>query len=392
MTFKDYNIELTLDGKILGINPSTYSFSISDSIYNVLPELKLGFKDFGGYMNEFLTFIEGSIAGITLGYNKNQLTSNYMITGNSIQSFEGGDIFNPVTTINGIHEWYNYQEIISKAYNDRISNIIRTLANKYPLFKKKIINDTGNAGKWYQPLINDLQFIETILLPNSFSYNSKNTPFYCFVDTNNEFNFRNWNAMYQNIPDITLKFQTSNINKLSKETIMTFSYVSDTAASREALSRKVFYFNSLTGEIVEKNDKIQDYPNTGKKIPIKYKNQDYDFSYAMFGYVDNTDTFEKERQLGRQIYSMRNSIPMQKIFVTTRLNPDLRAGKVVNFKVEMKDTQDQIFESNYFSGKYLIESSNHSWNPVSQECNTQLQLSKRDVTVPFNYTNKTKLY
>ena len=72
---------------------------------------------------------------------------------------------------------------------------IKESAKKYN-FDKIDIENTLNSGYWYQPYINDSEFIMNYLLPFAFSNSSQNTPFYCWIDSNNEFHFKSFQSMF----------------------------------------------------------------------------------------------------------------------------------------------------------------------------------------------------
>jgi hypothetical protein len=94
-------------------------------------------------------------------------------------------------------------------------------------------------------------------------------------------------------------------------------------------------------------------------------------------------------QMGRKLFSFRDSLLVQKCLVTVPLNVKLTAGKTVNLSISA-ETEDKSSIS--YSGKYLIERSDHTWNKNTQTGYTQVIVGRKNNELPNNYLLKEKFY
>ena len=67
-----------------------------------------------------------------------------------------------------IHDYFMKQYKKSDAYQSNISDIVSEIASKYQ-FDSIDVEQTLNSGYWYQPFVNDSEFIINYLLPFAFS-------------------------------------------------------------------------------------------------------------------------------------------------------------------------------------------------------------------------------
>ena len=54
--YKTYDIELVINKQLFDIDPQNYSFTLIDSIHNILPSATLTIKDESGFFHEYGTF------------------------------------------------------------------------------------------------------------------------------------------------------------------------------------------------------------------------------------------------------------------------------------------------------------------------------------------------
>ena len=172
----------------------------------------MGVSDYEGLMNEYLAWVDGTSVEVTFGLDESSCKKcKFVVCKNAVpqqrtsSNGTGGDF-----EIELIHDYYYSQVKTSKAYKSNISDIISSLAKKYK-FNKINIDKTTNSGIWYQPYVNDSEFIMDYLLPFAFSSSSQNTPFYCWINSNNEFNFKSFQSMFNSTPIKELTYTTKGI-------------------------------------------------------------------------------------------------------------------------------------------------------------------------------------
>lgn len=403
--YDSYTFDLAINGKVQEIDPINYSFSIRDSIHKLYPSLTFQLNDVTGLFQEVLGNTEGIPIKIKYGIEtKNVLSCPFVLINDQLPNTHTNDSIGGRITVNGIHEYYTKQEVIGEAYNNLISKIIRIFAGEYN-FSSVVVNDTGCQNIWYRPLMNQRDFIKEILLPNSFSYNSQETPFFCFIDSNNEFHFRNYNSMVKEnpiksitqlnfapSPDIDENY-TQGKNRLEDGTgdrfIFDFKrWKPGSTVTKKLWNRKLFQRDLSDGSYSESEDHIYNYPKNEYRNLLIFDESSITSSYDLL--YKETETGLIEAQKGRKINSMKDSFFLERFILTVPLDVTLRAGRLIEINLPIKE-QENTVNSLAYSGQYLIESSDHVWNNRSMFGYTQLIISRKFVTVPNTSLIKSKL-
>ena len=66
-------ISLKVDGVDTQLTPSSYAFTLFDSIYNFYSKAKLVISDFMGNLNEYLAFVDGTEIEISFGLTEDNM-------------------------------------------------------------------------------------------------------------------------------------------------------------------------------------------------------------------------------------------------------------------------------------------------------------------------------
>lgn len=378
--YKD-NLEITLkiDNRELDFNPKSFSFSIRDSIYKLYNEANLKILDSSGIMQEIGMFTEGLEVEIDYGFKDDTLLkSKFVIVDDDLEAPTSQTYIGGTVNLSLLNSYYNYQNILSKAYpNKSISDVIRILVNKYNKFSKTNIDETGNILNWYQPLMTDVEFIDKILLPNAYSKLYRDYPFFCYIDSNNEFNFKNYKSLLSQ-PPIKLKFIRDSIKKPEKNTITYYRRFSvGNINLRDFKNRKTYYQNITDGSYVDKEDSFIDYPsNNNKKTQIIKTNNIinyYDLGKKLVsknrGYEDNIE--------GRKVFSMREATGIEKFLIVIPLNVEIVSGKLVELEIPMISNKGNEDLSQRYCDNYLVERVDHTWDCGREISYTQLVISRR---------------
>ena len=388
--FQRCYISLKVNGNESNISPMSFSITEFDSIYQFYPKVKMCVSDYEGLMNEYLAWVNGTSVEITFGQDaENSRKCKFIVTKNSVpqqrtsSSGIGGDF-----EIDLIHDYYYTQHKISKVYQSNISDIIESIVQNYK-FDKKNIESTLNSGIWYQPYINNSEFIIDYLLPFAFSNSSQNTPFYCWINSNNEFNFKSFQAMYNSTPIKELTYGTKDFDIIANDKIL-----SSVNFSQLELSKIRPYFNAnyysydKDGNFSEINDSLLDYARIQGNYPIIGNSSETTNLIPLYDddiKLDDT----KNNNKGYKINLHKEIILPDKIIINTILDKSLVCGNTINISLPMpSDNENEKSLRN--SGLYLIESSYHIWN--AQSSRTILVCSKQNLKLSTNYRNKGLLF
>lgn len=381
-----YEISIFLEDQELDAIPSNLSFTQRDSIYQLYPVASLKFNDIQGHFSEYLSFINGTKVKIVYGTIDEYFPCEYTIVRNSIPDQQSMHSFGGISEISLLHYFSFNQTKKSFAYKDEISNIIKKLTSS---FSNRTIDVTENKGTWYQSLITDADFMENQLLPFSYSSSASKTPFFLFINSNNEFNFQSYNSLFSKTAVEELKFTKKGTPEaLGRDSIHTiFPYQPNVNNIRHTLHS---YFSTFdkSGANVISDDSIKDFIHNGKQIPI-IANLDNFTDYQCLYSNDVDDKDIKNNNLGLKMFQKRDCFTIDKVVVVTTLNKKLCAGKKVKISVPTFSDKEIEELSSRYSGEYIIESSYHTWN--STQGNTILIISRQGTKLPNTYRNASKI-
>jgi hypothetical protein len=371
-----YELELLIEGKEFEIMPSMYSFTMSDSIYQLYPRMNMSLSDDTSLLQEYLATVEGIKYEVTFGLEDTFIKCPYVIKGdelseNSITGLIGGEVI-----ISFIHEYFSKQNAISKFFDNTISKIIEKKANAYN-FNSKNIDSTSSGFRWYQPLVTDAKFMINNLLPFAYSADCGNTPYFLFIDVNNDFYFKSFKSMFDTNPVTDLYITSKNINGSNIQSIQRYGrYRPGSDVTNTLRHRVVCQIDDLDGSFVTEDDYLTDYPASTKQVPIKYT-KDHVTSYMWIDKKED-DSAIRDNNKGFKINDMRNALLLDKVVLELPFNPSLRAGKTVNLILPY-DTDGEE-SSLMFTGKYLIDRSWHTWDRKTGS--TILSIGRKNANVP----------
>lgn len=389
MTFNDfYEIEVLVNKDILSIEPSGYSFQIEDSIHKTYPTTKFWLNDITGIMQEYLMTVEGLKYQISYGTTDTNkiVKASYVVTKDSLMETLTEGMLNGTVKIELLHEYYDQQEILSKAYTDRISLVVRELSNKYN-FSSRAISGTGNQDTWYQMLCTDEEFMRHVLLPNAFANDSFSTPFFLFIGVDNSFHWVHYKEMIDQSPVAELVYvPRSEAASISKNTIRSIQRVH---VPTKLKRRGVFQVDYTDGSLIEDEDNVRNYPSNTGMLPI-IENEELQKGYLYQGYTER-EQGRSESDKGYQFHTMRDSLFVDRFVVALPLNVEIRAGKVVTLDIRSYETDDGEQSSLLNRGKFLVESAKHSWDGTNQTGYTTALISRKQINVPNSYIIRNQL-
>ena len=388
--FQRCYISLKINGNESNISPMSYSITEFDSIYQLYPKVKMGVSDYEGLMNEYLAWVDGTSVEITFGADEESCKKcKFVVAKNSVpqqrtsSNGTGGDF-----EIDLIHDYFYSQVKTSKAYQSNISDIVSSLAKKYK-FDKVDVESTLNSGYWYQPYINDSEFIMDYLLPFAFSNSSQNTPFYCWIDSNNIFHFKSFQSMFNGTPIKELTYGTIGTDIIANDKVLSSVNFSQLELSKiRPFFNTNYYSYDKDGNLSETKDKLTDYMKTQGKYPIIGNSSEITNVIPLYDddiKLDDT----KNNNKGYRINLHKDVVLPDKIIINTILDKSLVCGNLINISLPMP-SDNETEKSLRNSGTYLIESSYHIWN--AQSARTTLICSKQNLKLSTNYRNNNLLF
>lgn len=389
--FQRATISLKVNGNDSGLSPMSFSVIEFDSIYQFYPKVKFIVSDYEGIANEYLAFVDGTEVEITFGESDDSVKKcKFVVAKNAVPQQKtssngiGGDF-----EIELIHDYFMKQYKKSNAYQSNISDIISDIVSKYQ-FDSVDIEDTLNLGYWYQPFVNDSEFIINYLLPFAFSNSAQNTPFYAFIDSNNVFHFKSFNSMFNSTPLKEITYGTYGIDIVANGNIFYSVNFSQLELSKIKPYFNCRYYNyDEDGNISLENDSLLKYTKSQGKYPIIGSSTNPTEIISLYDNdIKQDDT--KNNNKGFAINLHKDVVLPDKITINTHLDKTLVCGNTirVNMPNVTSNSSDTLSLRN--TGIYLIESSYHIWD--SKNARTMLVCSKQNVNLTEQYRNNKILF
>ena len=389
--FQRATISLKVNGNDSGLSPMSFSVIEFDSIYQFYPKVKFIVSDYEGIANEYLAFVDGTEVEITFGESDDSVKKcKFVVAKNAVPQQKtssngiGGDF-----EIELIHDYFMKQYKKSNAYQSNISDIISDIVSKYQ-FDSVDIEDTLNSGYWYQPFVNDSEFIINYLLPFAFSNSAQNTPFYAFIDSNNVFHFKSFNSMFNSTPLKEITYGTYGIDIVANGNIFYSVNFSQLELSKIKPYFNCRYYNyDEDGNISLENDSLLKYTKSQGKYPIIGSSTNPTEIISLYDNdIKQDDT--KNNNKGFAINLHKDVVLPDKITINTHLDKTLVCGNTitVNMPNVTSNSSDTLSLRN--TSTYLIESSYHIWD--SKNARTMLVCSKQNVNLTEQYRNNKILF
>ena len=389
--FQRATISLKVNGNDSGLSPMSFSVIEFDSIYQFYPKVKFIVSDYEGVANEYLAFVDGTELEITFGESDDTVKKcKFVVAKDAVPQQKtssngiGGDF-----EIELIHDYFMKQYKKSNAYQSNISDIISDIVSKYQ-FDSVDIEDTLNSGYWYQPFVNDSEFIINYLLPFAFSNSAQNTPFYAFIDSNNVFHFKSFNSMFNSTPLKEITYGTYGIDIVANGNIFYSVNFSQLELSKIKPYFNCRYYNyDEDGNISLENDSLLKYTKSQGKYPIIGSSTNPTEIISLYDNdIKQDDT--KNNNKGFAINLHKDVVLPDKITINTHLDKTLVCGNTitVNMPNVTSNSSDALSLRN--TSTYLIESSYHIWD--SKNARTMLVCSKQNVNLTEQYRNNKILF
>ncbi len=371
-----YSLSVEINGSKTFIGPSDFNISLKDSIHSIYPKVFLEINDTSGIFLESKIMMSGIPFKFVIGYNQKEIKMPFVVNSYEVSSTEGLQRMNGTINIELIHQLISKIPIESKAYSNTPSEIINSIVNSYkPIIKKTSIENCESVqdNAYYNPSMPFEEFVDKILLPNSKSKQNSNDPYFCFIDASNKFNYRTYSDIVSNKTGITLFLSSENNNRKENNKILSFQPFSIKLEKEISnLFFKRIYIDEENAETIKETEvSILDSYKSNYPFYDVEKRKSYEFFK-----IENDIGFKKDsaRWNTKKILSL---FP-EKALVTTLLNTELISGTTINLDI----TYEAGHSSDTFSGEYVIEDSQHSWNKESKLGYTNLILGKVKSKLP----------
>ena len=389
--YESIKIGMIMDNQALDISNNFFSFTYTESIHNLIPTVNLIFQDYSGLLNETIFFCEGKEFTLTiqdLRYDDNEVDKKIhcvVAEGDAVFSNNNNSYLSTDNKVKAVHTFYNNDGIKSVGYKDNSSDIVKKLVNEYKHKFSKVNIQTSNDKKiYYQPLKSDIEFIDDILKKEA--YNVNETPYFCYIDSFDEFNYVTYSNMM-------LQDKVGSLNDLPEDPliagrglILNYSILNTGSFKLKKHRNKDIYLYSNTGEMLTKEIKLLDLSGSTIAPIVDNKTK----TAYIYNNNESYDSTEENSIKGRYIQQSKDSFFIERIQVLTPYDYKLRVGRKVDVKFHISNVEE-IIDSTYYNGEYLIELNTIVWDGDNQILNNNLILSRCKFTIDTTINIKPKL-
>lgn len=382
MKFQDYyDIDIKFLSQSLELPAQAMNFSIHDSIHNFYSNATINIQDNTGLFRESLMNINGAEFELFFGDPEKMIKSKYIVNSSHSNEPKTYGILNGDLNLFCEHSFIYEQKEINRAYKNQIHKVVDVISKDF-LFKKTNIKSTDSILTLYRISMNQKDFIEKVILPNSFSGNCNNTPFYCFIDVDNCFNFTSWNEMYASSPVAKLYYSTTKSSDFDKNKILSIKpFSKDFSTISKNINKTLYYRDYNSGEFFKENSNISNFPKNEKANFLPVINSNIE-SMETKSYYYN-DYARKETTKAKLINDNRNTMGLEYFEIAIPFSSNVCSGKTLDVEIQTINET-----SKYNSGKFLIEDCIHTWNGKDKRGITTCIISRKQVSIPNNYKIK----
>lgn len=393
-SFDYYEIGIRLHRSDMLSDPKRVSFSMSDSIYSLYNTCRMKIDDPSGLFLERLAYAKGTFISIKYGIQSRIVnTSNYVISNSYMESStDSPGILSGPVTIELKNRWYYYQEIRSRGFRQKISDTIAEIVVPLDYIEGTDIQSTEGTDIFYQPLINDAEFIDKILTPNAYSPSANRTPFYAFITNDGVFRFKSAHKMYNDgIADELTYSPQPSFQRSNPEIILDVKYIKEKRdVERKLRNRYIYHIDADNGKLIQTEDRITDYlDREGRLLPF-IADMDLKTGYVDLGKEEVTIN-KRNTELAQLYNTQRESMFLERLLLITPLNPRLKSGQKIQVNIGAEEKEDRGENSKTFSGQYVIENCEHIWNGDESRGYTKSLVGRKYIKTGATYPVRNRL-
>ena len=363
---QEYTLKMNTNGKTVYLGPKDMDISITDSIYRFSPVITLQIPDFYGLYTEGRFCLPGEKFIFTLGTKKKNIEYPFIFseyeTTSSLSSYSlSGNLKGRL-----IHEAKFCKKKISiytkKSPSDVYKEIIKNAGIKSVLTSKSTTLDLV-----VDPFYDNEEFTD-LLLKVAHKNATSIDPYFAFIDTENKGNFRSLSDMWNqtaNINCVCGKISDVDEDIIPVSTFLPFSQ--DLTKIYPFLKENFSYFEDT--KFTQNSDRS--FTTEYSSVPVI----DLDG-----GSISTSESIYTPTNLGIETaklnYSHRKGYLIDKAIISIPMDFAVHAGCVINLTVYMNIGTETPAKANSYSGKYLIESSNHRWSKQDMRGYTDLVIGR----------------
>lgn len=381
-----YSFNLTIGSDQIPINLRTFEISLSDSIYSLCPEVTFTMHDISGLMLESRLNILGQNILLTLNDGLIETSLPLTCTLYEMPSCDSAKGLSGTLAMKFKHTAkFSLKEAkgyANKSPADVFKELFSNMDQQFNSFNKdavkKVLVSVQSTSKCttypliLNPTYDNEEFTDNILLKLATNGNPSGTPFFGYIDVLNNAHFESLEDIYNKAPYKTLVFGQSLGDRVDSALIFTLqSFSQDYNKVLDLVDGDITFFN----ENYEIESQDTSLSNTFNSIALMKSSS----RRSLLSPNDYSNAIDINKELGNINNERRKGLLIDKLVVSTIMDLSLCAGKTVEVETYLNTGSDE--KANSYSGKFIIEASEHHWDPTSLLGYTHLVLGRISMTV-----------
>lgn len=411
-------------------SPDGISVVFEDSIYRYYNRVCIDIKDPEALKKEAFLHANGVILDVSLiretenndlrfgCYGKFVIdASAYMVKKEDTNSANRGIIHLDLVNLQ-----ITKQKVHNRIFKGRISEIITQLCKEDGFIldgdgRNAVIMNCGNEDTWHQIGMTNAEFIQRVLLPNTYGALDL-TPYFAWTNSRGEFFFQNLlnmslaSGVAKGELHLKLAIDAESGTGRTDTPLPKTNYVhNDTnplceirewrkrpypfSKQIKTFFRQYFNLDWITGDVSDLQDIFLSYPLNMDRKGFTHRPFGFPVSDDFLGGValEHSSTAvglkmeelagpEFENHMGRRIYTMWQELLCDRYECTTPFFPQIKAGNAVIVGTMWKLSSD--LRSATHTGLFIVESSRHGWDMNTQEPFSQFTLVRYGLDIDPN--------
>lgn len=381
-----FRFTITLGSQEIGLNLKSFDISVRDSIYSFAPEVTFTTNDISGTGFESRLNILGQDMAFTVGTGTAEVS--YPLTCTCYETPETDTsnglsgtlkmVFRHAAAFVGKQSegWERqspadvFKYLISQMRNDFVSFTHGQLQSAIVE-----VNHTSRCSAYpliLNPKLNAEDFIDKILLPLANDGSVSTSPYYAYINIENRANFESLKDMMDRAPVKKILFGKTPGDETNAITaIKVIPYSQDYSRISEFIDKTFTY--------LDQKHEVRSEDISLDKVVIPLALMKSSSTETLVSPSDLRGTIDPVKEAGMIINKERKGLLFDKLIVLVFMDVTLCAGRTVDVEAYLNIPGET--KSQNYSGKFIIESSEHLWDASSLMGYTRLILGRMSMQV-----------
>lgn len=392
MDFKEFTFEFEIDGKIFEPSPEDIDIVMHDSLHSFFCGGEFSIVDHSSVFQEYRLLNDGMPFKMGFSYADEDavIKCPYIIdsSGSPAGSVQFGIMVSKIVAkLN--HQEASKLSVGSFAYPGSIADAVPS-ALEGLTFEEVLVASTTGTGTWYQPLMNQKDFIEKILLKRAYTDASPFSPFFSFTTSDNVFHFEDLATLLAKSSKQEFIYRPfSDLAPDPNQIATIIPMTNGVSNGRKSWNRTIHSISRADFEETEETrlltDRLFSDPLIiGDAAPVT--------DHFAWGLRIPDDALDESLLLGEENYKSRR-VFFQESFLITTMKPftNVHAGDKITLSIATKDSSGYA-NSLYSSGDYIVETSSHEWVGKEEKGFSTFLVSRDSAVIPNDHNVSEKMF